>query len=137
MSDSESRLFAISRRLAEIKAALAGESREPSPEHLALLRERDALRDEAAECRTNRNASRSTQELEAELTELRKRRAILVRSHTGYATSKGGGSSSPSPGEWVMLAAMARETGELGGMDARISEIESELVSRETGDQPR
>lgn len=134
MTDSASRLLAISRRLAEIDEALDKEFKEPSTDHLALLRERDALRGQASEFRANRNASRQTRELEAELTELRKRRATLIRTHTGYVTGKGGGNASPSPGEWVILAARAREAGDLGRMDARIAEIESELASRRATD---
>jgi len=134
VSDADSRLFEISRRLAEIDEALAGEFHEPSAGHLELLEERDRLRSEATLNRTNRNASRSSEQLRAELRELMKRRKALVRSHTGYATSKGGGSSSPSSGEWVILAARSREGGELGRMDARISEIESELAGRESAD---
>lgn len=134
MSDAASRLLEMSRRLAEIDAALDGDFREPSPQHLALLEERDALRNEAAIYRTNRNASRSNEQLRAEIEELRRQRNVLIDSHTGYATSMGGGSSSPSPGEWVTLAARSREAGELGRLDARISEIESELASRENTD---
>lgn len=122
----------MSRRLAEIDAALDGEFREPSPEHLALLEERDALRHEAAKYRVDRDASRSTEELEAELSQLRKERKALIGTHTGYATSMGGGSSSPSPGEWVTLAAQSRSS--LGRLDGRIGEIESELERRGSAD---
>lgn len=134
MSDFDTSLLEINRRLAEIDEALDGDFTEPSPAHLALLQERDALRSEAAQHRTNRNASRSTEQLQAELTELRRQRKARVKSHTGYVTSKGGGNSSPSPGEWVTLAALSRKVGDLGRMDARISEIESELISREHPD---
>lgn len=133
MSTDEDRLLEMSRRLAEIDAALDGDYREPSSEHLALLEERDALRDEAAKYRVDRDASRSTEQLKAELHELRKQRKGLIGTHTGYATSMGGGSSSPSPGEWVTLAAQSRR--ELGRLDARIGEIESELERRGSADQ--
>lgn len=133
MSSDADRLLEMSRRLAEIDAALDGDYREPSSEHLALLEERDALRAEAARYRGHRDASRSDEQLRAELDELRKARKGLVGSHTGYVTSMGGGNASPSPGAWVTLAAQSRK--ELGRLDGRIGEIESELERRERADQ--
>ncbi|MGB8361188.1 MAG: hypothetical protein WCE80_07305 [Acidimicrobiia bacterium] len=133
MSTDADRLLEMSRRLAEIDAALDGDYREPSSEHLALLEERDALRAEAAHYRVDRDAARSNEQLRAELHELRKERKSLIGTRTGYATSMGGGSSSPSPGEWVTLAAQSRK--ELGRLDGRIGEIESELERREKPDQ--
>jgi hypothetical protein len=133
VTDLDSRLLEISRRLAEIDAALDGEFREPSPQHLALLEERDALREEASRYRVDRDSTRSDEQLRAELLELRSQRKSLIDSRTGYATSMGGGNASPSPGEWVTLAALSRR--DLGRLDVRISEIESKLESRGRADQ--
>jgi hypothetical protein len=133
VTDFHSRLLEISRRPAEIHAALDGEFREPSPQHLALLDEREALREEASRYRVDPDSTRSVAQLRAELLELRRQHKSLIDTRTGYATSMGGGNASPSPGEWVTLAALSRR--ELGRLDVRISEIESELESRGGADQ--
>jgi len=49
-------------------------------------------------------------------------------------TSMGGGNASPSPGEWVTLAAKSRSEGGVGRMQARIGQIETELARREATD---
>lgn len=120
----------MNRRLAEIDAALDSFAHDPSPEQYALLKERDALRARAAAFRTPRSSGRSSEDLMAELQNLRHDLRRSVSARTGYVTSKGGGNQSPTPGAWVKLSAQARATGDIAGMQRRISELEDELRAR-------
>lgn len=120
----------INRRLAEIDAALDGEARHPSAEQYELLRERDALRAQAARYRSGRDSGRHSTKLRAELEALRRRLNDEVSARTGYATSMGGGNNSPSPGAWVKLAAQSRAGSDMARLSVRIAEIESELERR-------
>lgn len=135
MSEPEAHsLEEINRRLAEIDAALDGPAHEPSPEQYQLLVERDSLRAQASRFRSGRDSGRSDSELRAELGALERRLRAQVTSHTGYVTSKGGGSHSPSPGAWVTLAAQTRASSEIARLRTRIGEIETELERRAATD---
>ena len=120
----------IARRLSEISALLDGPSRDPSPEHLALLSERDQLRAEATRLRTGKDTGRSVAQLEAELASLQRRRRALVAARSGYATGKGGNNQGPASAAWVKLSVQGREAAGLTQLTTRISEIESELARR-------
>lgn len=124
----------INRRLAEIDELLDDEVREPSSEHYELLKERDALRNRAAQFSSSRDSRRTSDELRSELDSLRRGLKAELASHTGYVTSKGGGSHSATPGAWVKLAAQSRAGSEIDRLNARIAQIEAELERREDGD---
>jgi hypothetical protein len=128
--DPEMSLDQLNRRLAEIDAALDGEFRAPSARQYELLTERDRLRAEAAQFRSSRDNARDTRELEAELQALERRRRAEVSSRTGYVMAKGGNNQGPAPGAWVKLAAQGWAASELGRLNSRIGEIESELERR-------
>lgn len=127
---TEADLSAVTRRLGEIAALLHGSAREPSPEHFALLSERDRLRAEAALLHTAKDSGRSVSQLEAELASLKRRRQALVSERTGYATGKGGNNQGPGSAAWVKLAVQSRDASDLTRLTTRISEIESELATR-------
>ena len=127
---TEADLSSVTRRLGEIAALLHGSAREPSPEHFALLSERDRLRAKAAHLHTAKDSGRSVSRLEAELASLRRRRQALVSERTGYATGKGGNNQGPGSAAWVKLAVQSREASDLTRLTTRISEIESELAMR-------
>jgi hypothetical protein len=129
MSD-EPGLDSINRRLAEIAVLLSGPAHTPSSEQLALLTERDRLRNEAARFHSRKDESRSLADLEAELAELRRRRRSSVGSRTGYVTGKGGNNQGPTAGAWVTLAAQSRQAGDIALLNTRIGEIEDELARR-------
>lgn len=131
---TEPSLGEINRRLAEIDAALDGPARAPSPEQYALLTERDYLRALASAYHTERDRDRSTSQLRAELESLERRLKSEVASRTGFVTSKGGGSHSPTPGAWIKLAAQARQGSLLSRLQGRIGEIDSELQRRASAD---
>jgi len=123
-------LDSLNRRLAEIDALLDGAVHDPSPEQYALLTERDSLRELGARFRSGRDSGRTTSELEAELAEQKKRLKREIVSRTGYATAKGGNNQGPSPGAWVKLVAQSWAGSDIGPMNTRIAEIESELKRR-------
>lgn len=134
---AEPSLDEINRRLAVIDAALDGVNRDPSSEQYALLVERDRLRALASKYRAGRDEGRPTTDLRSELESLRRALRIELTARTGYITSKGGGTHSPSPGAWVKLAALSREESPISRLRARIGAIESELERRagtEAGD---
>lgn len=126
----EPSLDEINRRLAAIDAALDGVNRDPSSEQYALLVERDRLRTLASKYRAGRDEGRATADLKSELQSLRRALRTELTARTGYITSKGGGTHSPSPGAWVKLAAQSREESPISRMRARIGAIESELERR-------
>jgi hypothetical protein len=130
VESTETDLGSITRRLGEIAALLHGSTRDPSPEHFALLSERDRLRAEAAQLQTGKDSGRSISQLEAELASLQRGRRALVSERTGYATGKGGNNQGPGSAAWVKLAAQSREAGGLSRLTTRIIEIESELARR-------
>ena len=120
----------LNKRLAEIQDALLHLPCGASPERYSLLVERDNLRRAAASYRRDHDDGRSTRELEAELASLKKRRKDSVSQRTGFATSKGGGNHSPTPGVWLELGTRALAGGELANINARISQIEDVLAKR-------
>lgn len=120
----------IARRLGEISVLLDGPTRDPSPEHFALLSERDQLRAEAARQRTGKDQGRSVAQLEAELASLQQRRRALVAARSGYAIGKGGNNQGPGAAAWVKLSVRSREASGLATLTTRISEIEDELATR-------
>ncbi|MEX0795984.1 MAG: hypothetical protein WD274_04760 [Acidimicrobiia bacterium] len=120
----------ISRRLGEISTLLDGSARDPSPEHFALLSERDQLRAEAANLRPGKDNGRSVAQLEAELASLQQRRRALVTARSGYATGKGGNNQGPGSAAWVKLSVQSREASGMTQLTTRISEIEDELARR-------
>ncbi len=126
----DARLDVITRRLAEIAALLSGSAREPSPEHFALLNERDRLRAEAVDFQMRKDEARSTRDLESELVELRRRLKSSVTSRTGYVMGKGGNNQGPASGAWLKLGLQSRESGDIARLNARIAEIEDELATR-------
>lgn len=127
---SASPLDELTRRLARIQDELAALPCGASPQRFALLTERDALRRAAAAYRQGVDDGRSTKDLEAELASLRKRRDQSIARRTGFVTSKGGGSHSPTPGAWVKLGSQAMAGDDLSGVNARISKIEDILAER-------
>lgn len=126
----------IARRLSEISALLDGPARDPSPEHFALLSERDQLRAEAADLRSGKDDGRSVAQLEAELASLQHRRSALVAARSGYATGKGGNNQGPGSAAWVKLSVQSREASGMTRLTTRISEIEDELARRGGENRP-
>lgn len=120
----------LTSRLSQIHDELAALPCGASPQRYALLTERDALRRAAASYRSGVDDSRSTKELEAELASLKKRRKQSIALRTGFVTSKGGGSHSPSPGAWVKLSSQALAGDDLSRVNARIAQIEDALFKR-------
>lgn len=127
---AELSLEELNRRLAEIDASLDGDVRDPSAQQYAILRERDALRAQAAKYWASRDSSRSTSALQDELKELVRRRKSEVSSRTGYVTAKGGNNHGPSSGAWVKLAAQSWAASDMARLNSRIGAIESELERR-------
>lgn len=130
MSDS---LEDILSRLAAVQMELDGLEGGPSPRRFELLIEQDGLRRQAARYAPDWDRGRSTEELKAELKSLRNQRKHLVSGRVGYATSKGGSNQGPSSGAWVKLGQESLAGAGLGRLNRRISEIQDELASRETG----
>lgn len=131
MSESDQHsIEQINRRLAEIDAELDGSAHIPSPGQYQLLLERDYLRAQASRYRTNPHSGRATDELKAELEALKRLLKQEMTSRTGYVTSKGGASNSPTPGAWVTLAAQSRAGYDFAHLQARIAEIETEIKAR-------
>lgn len=124
------RLEEVTLRLAAIQDALMALPDGASSERHELLKERDALRAEAAGFSVDHDQNRSTQELEAELASLRHRRKQIVGARSGYATGKGGNNAGPASGAWVKLAEQSKSAGGLGVLNARISQIEDVLATR-------
>ena len=120
----------LTKRLSQIQDELAALPCGASPQRYALLTERDALRRAAASYRSTADESRSTKALEAELASLKKRRKQSIAQRTGFATSKGGGSHSPSSGAWVKLGSQAMAGDDLSMVNARIARIEDILAKR-------
>lgn len=120
----------ITRRLGEIQDELMALPPGASPERYVLLTERDVLRRRAGGFRTSADETRSSQRLEAELRALRRRRKQSVSQRTGFATGKGGGNHSPTPGAWVKLGVQALAGDDLSRVNARIAEIEDVLSKR-------
>ena len=123
-------LETIVRRLAEIDHLLDTENREPSETHLALLKERDHLRGLAQCFRADPDRDRSSEQLNAERTSLKRLLDSEKGSRTGYVTAKGGGNHSPSPGAWVNLGMQSLAAGQLNRIVTRISAIDDELARR-------
>ncbi len=120
----------LTRRLGQIQDELAALPCGASPRRYELLTERDALRRAAASYRSAADDGRSTKELEAELASLKKTRKQSISRRTGFVTSKGGGSHSPSPGAWVKLGSQALAGDDLSSINARITRIEDVLAKR-------
>ncbi len=120
----------LTRRLGQIQDELAALPCGASPQRYTLLTERDALRRAAASYRSGSDEGRSTKDLEAELASLKKRRKQSVSQRIGFATSKGGGSHSPTSGAWVKLGSQALSGGDLTAINARIAHIEDTLLRR-------
>ena len=133
---AEMSLDELNRRLAEIDAALDEHARAPSPEQYALLRERDRLRERAAEFWAARDQNRSVEELESELRALTRYRKSEIETRTGYVTSKGGSNQGPASGAWVKLAAQSWAASDVARLNVRIGEIESELERRRRSEAP-
>ena len=130
MEDAPPSLDEVNRRLAEIDGLLESSHRDPSPEHFALLVERDHLRAVASDHRLEPDAGRTDEALRAELAGLTKRLAAETKSRTGYVISKGGNNAGPAAGAWVELAAKSRAGGSIDQLITRISAIEAELERR-------
>jgi hypothetical protein len=133
------RIEEVGRRLAEVVVELAGLPSGPSPERFALLREQDALRAEAREWEASADHGRTTESLEAELTELRRSRRALVGTRGGYVMGDGADSAGRIG---VALTTMRGRTGsnaEIDRLTVRISRIEDVLAARRatTGPQAR
>lgn len=120
----------LTRRLGEIQGELAALPCGASPQRYDLLNERDRLRRAATAYRTRSSENRTTEQLEAELAALKKRRKQSIAQRTGFATAKGGGNQSPSSGAWVKLGSQALAGDDMGAVNARISVIEDILVKR-------
>lgn len=120
----------ITRRLGEIQDELMALPSGASPGRYALLTERDDLRRRARGFRTPADDTRSSQRLEAELRSLRRRRKQSISQRTGFATGKGGGNHSPTPGAWVDLGVRALAGDDLSRVNARIAEIQDVLSKR-------
>lgn len=120
----------VVRRLAEIDLLLDTDNREPSSTHWELLKERDHLRGLAQCFRSDPDRERSSQQLSAERQSLKRLLDHETGSRTGFATAKGGGNHSPTPGAWVTLGAQSIAAGQLDRIIARISAIDDELARR-------
>lgn len=120
----------LTRRLSQIHDELAALPCGASPHRYALLTERDALRRAAASYRSGVDDGRPTKALEAELASLKKLRKQSIAQRTGFVTSKGGGSHSPSSGAWVKLGSQALAADDLSRINFRIAQIEDILVKR-------
>lgn len=120
----------VRRRLAQIQDALLALPPGPSPERHALLTEQDRLRARARAVTTNWDTARSAEDLRAELDALRAQRAELLRTRSGFATSKGGSNQGPATGAWVKLQRQAMAGGGLDRLTARIAELDDLLAER-------
>ena len=125
-----SRVEEVALRLAVIHDELTALGDGPSPVRFQLLTEQDSLREEAAGFAEETDSERSTDDLEAELVSLRRRRKEIVRSRSGYVMGKGGDSAGPVSGAWVELSKQSRSAAGLDRMNVRISHIEDVLASR-------
>lgn len=120
----------IARRLGEIHGELSALPEGQSSQRYELLKERDELRNAAAEYASSADEGRSTQELEAELASLRRSRKQIVASKTGYATSKGGNNAGPASGAWVGLSQKSLAAGGLARLNMRIGRLEDEIAAK-------
>ena len=119
----------ISSELADILDRLNALPADAFQERYELQTRQDQLRDEAAAFRNQLDVERSTNELEAEVASLRKRRDKLIQARIGIVTSKGGSNQGPSSGAMVTLAAKAKDAAQLDPIHARISRLEDVLAS--------
>ena len=125
-----SRVEEVALRLAAIQDKLMALPTESSEDRYHLLKEQDALREEAAEFAVGVDSGRSTEELEAELASLERRRKAIVSSRSGYVMSKGGDSAGPASGAWVGLSGKSHAAAGIDRLNVRISQIEDELAAR-------
>ncbi len=130
----------IARRLGAIADALAALPSGFSAERYRLLRERDAVRAQAAHLEMSSDAGRSTESLEAELASLRTNRKALAGSMGGYVIGEGGHSLGHVGAAITTLRGRSRAVPEIERLTVRITQIEDALSARAVGtavDHPR
>jgi len=130
------RLDALTRELAEIQDRLLALPDDAFAARYALRRRQDELRAEAARHRVDRDASRPTAELLAELAALRARLRDIERDHIDLVQQAGSAPQSAGPGAagWgapALNAAMDRTRG-VEAIRARIGRLMGVLVDRGT-----
>ena len=125
----------VSRRLGEILDELERLPPGPSPERFQLLLERDELRAGAGRLGDSALSQRATADIEAELASLRRARDALIKSHTGYMSSKGGNNSGPASGAWVALGKRSLGSTGIARFNRRISELEDVLERRRKSEE--
>jgi hypothetical protein len=130
MSDLED----VTRKLAEVQDRLLALSDEAFAERYELLKERDRLRDMAAEFRVDFDAERSSDDLLAELASLRSRLAAAERQRIDIVQQSGGGTEGSAAGAdgWggVQLNQQIDAANALGNVQARIGRIKGILIDR-------
>ena len=134
-----SRIEDVGRRLAEVVVEMAGLPAGPSPERFALLREQDALRAEARAWEVSADEGRTSESLEAELAELRRRRRDLVGARGGYVMGDGADSAGRIGAALTVMRGRTGSPADVQVLTVRISRIEDVLAARRTTSdgQPR
>ena len=123
----------VTKRLAGIQDALLALAEDAYEERHRLLTERDALRARAGVFRSDADASRTREDVSAELAPLRLRRIRMLSLRTGFATSKGGSAHGPASAAWVQLGAAARSGSDLEALNVRIAHLEDLIAQHAEG----
>lgn len=128
-------LDSLNRELADIQDRLLALAPDDFEERYRLQSRQDELRNEAAGFEQDWLKERSTEDLEAELAQLRRHAEELVASKSGMVSGKGGGSHSAVSGAFAKLALDVKQTvaDEVGRILVRIDHIEAVLASRRAG----
>ncbi len=123
----------VARRLAEVQDALLALPEDAFAERYELLKQRDALRERAAEFATSLDDGRSDEDLLTELAALREQRAAIESQRIDLVTQAGSGG--PGSGEMGNLGGVGLNRGigdamGLPGIEARIGVIKGVLTDR-------
>ena len=125
----------VTKELSEIQDQLLALPDDGFAERYELQKRQDQLRKHAAGLAVDWDDQRSTDDLEAELAELKSRAEQVVRKHTGHATGHGGGYG--GGGVSAAVAKLANEARASSGVDqvlARINAIQDALARRQPAD---
>ena len=119
----------VTAELAEVADALLALAVDDFASRYALLKLQDELRAEADRYRTDFDEQRPTEDVLAELAEVRQRRDAEAARLSGRVML-GGGNAGFVSADIVTLAAKAEQSGNLAELIARVGKLESLLIAR-------